>query len=436
MKTIAELRDERSQMKNELDGILTSAETEKRELTPEQESRCDDLVQSIKDMDAKIKKSEERKDARIAAATNARRQERSRGEAAEKAKVAKRYSFGRALRSQLTGKPLDGVEAEVQQEAEREARSSGLTVEGTAVPSFMVDINKRDFTVGGNSGGNGGSTAQTDVADMVPALRPRLQVQALGATVLTGLSGNVSIPKQTDLLTAVWEGEQDAAAETVAAIGKLDMTPKRLAAFSNLSRQLILQSNESVETFIRTELEGAIARAGDAAFINGTGSGQPQGIVGGAHADNVVALGTNGAVPTRDALVDLIGKIDEANADMENMSFLMTPGLRAKLMKTKTDAGSGLFVIEDRDSVLGYNLAVSTQVPSDLTKGSASGIAHAILFGNFNDYIIANWGGVDIIVDPYTLAKQATVQLVVNSFWDGGLRRDKSFAVIKDALIA
>jgi HK97 family phage major capsid protein len=436
MKTIAELRDERSNLKNELDGILSSAESEKRELKDAEESRCDEIVAEIKSLDGKILKADERKNARVKEATDARRTERKRGEEREKANIAKQYSFSRALRSQLTGKQLDGVEAEVQREAELEARSSGLNVEGTAVPSFMIDLQKRDFTVGGNSGANGANTVSTDVGDLVPALRPRLQVQALGANVLTGLTGNLSIPKQDDLLNAVWEGEQDAAAETVAAISKLDLTPNRLAAFSNVSRQLILQSNESVEAFIRSELESAISRAGDAAFINGTGSGQPQGILGGASADTLVALGANGAVPTRDALVDMIGKIDEANADVDNMSFLMTPGMRSKLMKTKTDAGSGMFVIEDRDSVLGYNLAVSTQVPSNLTKGSASAICHAIIFGNFRDYIIANWGGVDIIVDPYTLAKQATVQLVVNSFWDGGLRRDKSFATIVDALTA
>jgi HK97 family phage major capsid protein len=189
-----------------------------------------------------------------------------------------------------------------------------------------------------------------------------------------------------------------------------------------------------VEQFVRNDLNMAVRIAVDAAAINGSGSGNvPEGILNVTGIGDV-AGGTNGLVPTFEHIVDLETAVAVDNADMGALAYLTTPGIRGALKKAKTDAGSGLFVWgQDAATLNGYRAAVSTQVPSDLVKGSSSD-AHAIIFGNWNDLIMASWGGFDIVVDPYTLATQATVRVIVNSWWDMAVRHPESFAAMKDAL--
>ena len=96
-----------------------------------------------------------------------------------------------------------------------------------------------------------------------------------------------------------------------------------------------------------------------------------------------------------------------------------------------------MYLWDQRDSGLnGYNAEVSTNVPSDLDKGTSTGVCHAMIFGNWEDLLIGQWGGLDLVVDPYTKAKNAQIELVVNSWWDIAVRHPESFAAMQDALIA
>ena len=344
------------------------------------------------------------------------------------------YSLVRAIGLRANGKQLDGVEAEMQQEAEREAKDRGVSLEGVSLPSFMMDLQKRDLTVG--TAATAGNLVQTDLGAVVPALRPRLKVAEMGATILSGLVGNLDLPIGNALASAAWEGENDTTAETTPSTTLLSLRPNRLAAFTDISKQLLSQSSTSVEAWVRAELSNAIARAVDAAAINGSGSSnQPTGILNTAGIGDV-AMGTNGGVPTNAALIALETAIAIDNADVENMGYLLTPGVRGVLKNIALGANNAGFIWDGRNSnINGYGAEVSTQVPSTLTKGSTSGTCHAIIMGNFADLVIANWGMVDILVNPYTKAKEGLVELVVNSYWDIGVKHASSFAAIKDATL-
>jgi HK97 family phage major capsid protein len=302
------------------------------------------------------------------------------------------------------------------------------------IPSFLVQPEKRDLTVGAAT--QIGNTVATEVGTMIPYLQPRLQTMALGATMMTGLTSNVSIPRNNGIGSAAWEGETDENAETNLTTDVISLSPNRLGAVMEYSKQLLLQSTVSVDNLVRQDLQRAIAIALDSAAINGAGTGnQPTGILNtGSIGD--VAMGTNGAVPTRAKLVDLVTALATANADMGNLAFLTTPGIRGKLQQTLLDAGSGRFVWENPNELLGYNAQVSTQVPSNLDKGSSSGVCNAIIFGNWSELMIAQWGGLDLLADPYTKGSQAMVRIIVNSWWDIALRHPASFAAIQDALTA
>jgi HK97 family phage major capsid protein len=436
MKTLLEKLEGVTQRQNELMAIRSGKAPgiEKRELNEDEMAEFDLLVEEGNELKRGIEVEKKFEDqARSNAAMHFSNVE---AENKDLNKAKRDYSILRAIKLKSQGKPLDGLEAEMHQEAEREARERGMSVEGVAMPSFMMDVQKRDLTVG--TAATAGNLVSTDLGEFVPALRPRMKVMELGATVLSGLTGNLDLPIGNALASATWEGENDAAAETTPTTSKLSLSPNRLAAFTDVSKQLMVQSNSvSVEAWVRSELSNAIARAVDLAAINGSGaSNQPTGILNTAGIGSV-AMGTDGGTPTFPALVDLETAIAVDNADVENMAYLTTPGIRGYLKSLALTANNAGFTWSANGAGLnGYNAQISTQVPSTLDKGATSGSCHAILFGNWADLIIANWGMVDIIVDPYTRSKEGLVQLVVNSYWDVGVKHAESFAAIKDATLS
>jgi len=429
MKTSKQLREERGGLIEEGKNLLKLAETEKRELTDDEQTRMDTIHAEVDALKVKVNTVE--------------KQERLNAEAAllvapkandvsdkDKRDVAT-FSLVKAIRSQLPNQKLEGIELEMHQEAKKEANERGLKIEGVGVPAMLM-TEKRDLNVG--TDGDGGYTVETEVDGFIPVLRPRLQVEALGATMLRGLVGNVDIPRNNLAGAAAWEGEGDDNAEAVQTFDKLSLSPKRVGGFSYFSKQLLAQSSIDVEAFVRNDLEMAIKIAVDAAAINGAGSsGVPEGILNTTGIGNV-AGGTNGLAPTRAHIIGLETEIAVDNADIGNMAYLTTPGVRGKLKNTATDSGSGIFVWGNGMELNGYNAQVSTQVPNDLTKGSGTAL-NAILFGVWSELMIGNWAGMDLVVDPYTLSKKAQIQIVANTWWDLAVRHAAAFSAMKDAII-
>jgi HK97 family phage major capsid protein len=423
-----ELLEKRGDALKTQDDIWAKAKAENRGLTTEEQTQYDVLDATLDSVDADLERITKRERRNVVQVSH-----NNEGEQGEKNAIAKRFSITEAIQGKLNGR-MSGLVREMHEQAVTESRTFGKEIEGVGIPSFLVQPEKRDLTVGAAT--QIGNTVATEVGTMIPYLQPRLQTMALGATMMTGLTSNVSIPRNNGIGSAAWEGETDENAETNLTTDVISLSPNRLGAVMEYSKQLLLQSTVSVDNLVRQDLQRAIAIALDSAAINGAGTGnQPTGILNtGSIGD--VAMGTNGAVPTRAKLVDLVTALATANADMGNLAFLTTPGIRGKLQQTLLDAGSGRFVWENPNELLGYNAQVSTQVPSNLDKGSSSGVCNAIIFGNWSELMIAQWGGLDLLADPYTKGSQAMVRIIVNSWWDIALRHPASFAAIQDALTA
>lgn len=416
----------------------------KEGLTAEEfKKEADALTEKRAALEAKIALAQQvEADDQAAANEEGLRRERANRET-ETAKVRKRYSILRAMRMAAEGKQFDGVEKEMHDLATEEGRSDGKPMEGNLrIPSMLIrnnheeGVERRTTMVTGTANVGGNAVATELSTDVIPFLDPQLQVEALGATVLTGLVGNVDIPKQTGISTAVWASEIASATETNPLIGLIQLRAKRLTAFTPISKTLMLQNAFSVEQMVRRDLNRAIRIAWDKAAINGTGSSnQPTGILN-YGSIGAVAGGTNGLAPTLNHIIDLETEIAVDDADMGFLAYLTTPGIRGKLKKTEQfSAGTGNPVWKG-GMLNEYKAVVSTQVPSTLTKGTSSGVCHAIIFGNWAELILAQWGGLDITVDPYSRSKEALVELVVHSWVDVGVRHEQSFAAMKDALIS
>lgn len=343
-----------------------------------------------------------------------------------------KYSFCKAI-VERADNGLSGLELELHQEAQREAKANGLpAIAGFGIPYSVIA--SRDLTVATE----GADLVATGITGFIELLRNKMLLQSLGARMLTGLSGNVQIPKATAGGAAAWEGENDANAESTQTIGQVAFTPHRVGHFTDISKLLLLQSTPDIEAFVRDDLATAIALAIDYGGIAGTGSGnQPTGIINTSGIGSV-AGGTNGLAPAWSHIVDLETAVAVDNADVGALSYLTNAVVRGKLKQTaKVASTDSMMIWGSGDMPLnGYGCGVSNQVPSDLDKGTSTGVCSAILFGNFNDLIIAQYGGLDVVVDPYTQATSNLLRIVMNTYADIGVRHAESFAAMLDALTA
>ena len=349
---------------------------------------------------------------------------------------AKRFSFVRALNALA-----NPTNRRAQEEAafEREASDAfgaqlGRSAQGFFVP---VEVQTRDLVAGTPTAG--GNTVATNLlaGNFIELLRNKLALTGMGAQFLSGLVGQIAIPRQTSGATSYWVAESGAPTESQQAFDQVTMSPKTVGAFTDISRKLLLQSSIDVESFVRNDLATVLALAIDLAAINGSGaSNQPTGILNTAGIGSVVG-GTNGLAPTWAHMVDLESQIAVANADVASMGYLTNAKVRGKLKQTSKVSGQNGFIWEAGNTPLnGYMAGVSNQVPSNLTKGTSAGVCSAILFGNFADLIIGQWGVLDLMVDPYSGSTSGTVRVVALQDVDVAVRHAESFAAMKDALTA
>lgn len=431
---LSEIETKRAQKLAELKALIDVRDQASREFTADEATRFDALEVEVTSLNAEYAREQKAENIRKQTALNSATKE------TPEAKIAKKFSYADAITGLLRGK-VEGAAAELSQEASNEMRNAGIStgIQGVGLPSWMVNftgknvngkdtMQTRDLSSGGAATGD--ELVEDNLIGHLYGLYIQPKVAGLGAQVRTGLTGDVHFTK-SGVATAVWESENSAADETTPSTARVSMSPKRLAAFTDISKTLLTQTNGMAEDIVKFELGRALSTALDAAAINGSGSA-PTGILGLSTDINSVAMGTDGGTPTRAKLLDMWSAIAADNADIDQMAWLTTPGIKAYLMGLVVDAGSGRFVWEN-DNVLGYNAVASNNVPSTLTKGASVSTCHAIILGVWNQLVIGQWGGVDILVNPYTRAKENLLEVVLNANFDVKVKYEQAFCYMKDA---
>ena len=298
---------------------------------------------------------------------------------------------------------------------------------------------QRDLTAGTPTAG--GNTVATEMlgSAFIDLLRNAMVLDRMGITWLRDLNGNLVIPSQTGGATHYWVAESGAPTESQQTVGQVALTPKTVGAFTDYNRRLLLQSSIDVEAFVRADLATIIALAIQSGAFTGAGaSNEPLGLLN-ASGIGSVAGGTNGAAPTYEHLVDLETAVAVANADVGNLSYLTNAKVRGKLRKTQEFSSTNGKAVWTRGpergigDVLGYDAWVTNALPSNLVKGSSSNCS-PIAFGNWADMVVGMWGGLDVMLDPYTGATSGTRRVVALQDVDVALRQVGSFAVMKDAI--
>lgn len=397
------------------------------EMTAEARTKMDGLlaeIETLKGDEQRFNKAVEM-EARAAAAVGSANVSNN-----EQKEIEKNFSFKRAIEMARTGK-MEGFEAEMHQEAVNEYRNSGIAVQGVAIPTMVL---KRDMTATGSSGAEGGYAVQTSVGGLITALSPKLVLAGLGATIFDNLVGNLDLPSFGTEPTAAWETETGAADEVSPAATKISYTPNRLAAFVDVSKQLMMQSSPSIEAYLRDFLLRAVASKLQAAALHGNGSGI-DGVAGTSGIGSIVG-GSAGAAPLWDDITGLYKEIAVDNADLGNLAYVTNPQVVNKLQNTpKQSSGvEGNFIMNQPNLLNGFNTAVTTSVSSTLTKGGSGAVCSAIFFGNWADLGLASWGGMDILVNPYTKGKDGITEVILNTYLDANVHRATSFSAMLDAL--
>lgn len=399
--------------------VYKLVETENRELTPEEQTELDDADGEVERLDAEIVDAEkhEARQLRIAGLTG----RNVGGESGELDKVVKRYSFLNAARAAADGSALTGVEKEMNEEAIREAKSLSLEFNTSkrsfSIPSTMVRATAQTVT---EDDGKFGGKLVAQESRLVDGFIPRLFLEEAGASVLTGLVGNVSLPKFSDY-EYNWLSEREAVTLKAEDIDGPILKPRRAAAGVAISQQLLAQTSVGVENIIYNKLREAAARALNSAALNGDGNKAPLGIL---NMDGIqLAKALEEQAVSYDIIVELWGLIAGANADSGNEVFILNSKLAAALKTAKKDAGSGRFVMEN--GLLDGQKTIVTNLVEEL-----EGL-QTLIYGNFSELYIGQWGGVNFIADPYTGAGSGEVRLYSNLFADVQSANREAFAVNK-----
>lgn len=356
--------------------------------------------------------------------------EQSVGAVEMSAKEERDYSFMKAVRGLVNGSGLQGLEREVSEEI---AMRSGREARGFYAPDHFW-TGKRDLTVGTDSAGGFLRPTEHLGNEFVDALRARLVFSELGSRVMSGLKGDVAIPKLSTGVSAGFVAENGATSEVNAVFSQITMSPKSLGAFTDVSRLLMIQSDPSVEQIVRDDLLNSIAQKIEDVAIEGGGSNEPTGITGTTGIGSV-AIGTNGGDLTWQAITDLVKEVEVDNAAINGntLAYLTNPKVKSHMASTSKVASTDSIMLLEApyNNVYGYNLATTNNVPSDLTKGTLT-TASALIFGDFSQLMMGFFSTPDILIDPYTGGSSGAVRIRVMQEMDIAVRHAQSFAACLD----
>jgi len=352
-----------------------------------------------------------------------------------KQRANQRFSMARALSAVTNQGRLEGLEKEMHEEGIKEMQRSGITDYGMGVliPSF---IGTRDQTT---TAGEGGYTIQTTIQDLIPFLDPQSVVARLPIRYLANLNSNMRWPRISTSATAAWEAEQGTADETDTTLDYVDLTPKRLAAWTDFTMQLMRTSTlggGGIENMVRERLMVARSNKLDAALLGGAASNAPTGIAGQSGVNTVSVAGNF----TWAKIVEMETAVATDNADFGSLAYLFRPETVGSLKVVQRESGTGISLWTENNMFIpgannrtqdgminGYRGYRSSNVPS---AGTGSYNAY---FGNWNKAIVGQWGATELTTDPYTRLTEGTVRIVLNTWHDVAVEHGGAFTVVTNS---
>ncbi len=392
--TVVELIEKRKAKFEEMTNIVTVGQTEQRKLSAVETTAFENIKKEVEELDKEI-------DERQSKETNKRNNINIINKNMENSVLLK------TIRDAAEGRPFDERSVELLDEGRKTFSKSGISYKGQII--LPTKFESRANILAG-TGTAGQEIVAEDKFGLIGKLYASSVVFKAGAQLMTNLTGDISIPVYAGTGSG-WATEVGAKSESGGTFSEVTLAPKRLTTILLVSRQFLAQDSISAEQVLINDMRNSIMATLETSILDATASStsRPAGILNG------VTNTATGATSWL-GLVSLEGAVNTSNALMGNLGYIATPALMTK-MKTTAKASNTAVFIAEANTVNGYPLFV--------TSAMATG---RVVFGNWNDLLVANWGGMDVLVNPYTYAKTGQVELVINTYWSWAKRRDASFA--------
>jgi HK97 family phage major capsid protein len=411
-----ELKALRAKNYEEHVALVEGTDRDGRLMTEAEEQRAAWLVGEVEALDKKIK---HRADHEAMVARMVGGEAVSRGEQREVERVNGHFSLSRAVMQAANGRSLEGAEAEWAQEAQREMRAQGLQVLGqVAIPTkALYRASADNFTAGAyGATTDGAAFVPVNVGGAIEALRAPSVIELLGTTTLQGMTGNLKFPRVSVKAVGTAEGEVDANAASTLEMDELTLSPQRVSAKTTYSKQLLLQGGAAVDLVIAQELQNAMN-----AFIDTKAFDT----LDGATIDNQSTDGTT--TLTAAIAVAMESAVLAAGGNLAAARYVMSP-TAYKFAKNLAQVSSVSALYDLASNTFNGYPAVATPYLTDASSGVGQ-----MLFGNFQQgCILAYFGGIDLLVDPYSAAGNAQIVLHVNRFFDFDVRQAGALSKIID----
>ena len=345
-------------------------------------------------------------------------------------KDRKRYSVLRAIRLAMEGRALDGLEGECNKELTkklgREAKGFFLPDE-IAADAAMGRRDKRTLLAG--SAPDGGYTVGQEMltSEFVDYLRNNTVTIPLGARYISGLVGDVTIPRQLTGAAAYWVSETGSITQSSATFGQIVGKPRRIGTSVPYSKQFLAQTSLGAEAFVINDSDAATAVDLDRVALRGIGGSEPLGIANLASGDRSTSV-TFGAAPTWAKYLEFFSSVAGNNAILGQPAYVASVASAVKAMTIAKFTNTSFPIWSENDMVGAFRARWTTQL---LT--SSTPVANMVIFGDFSQCIFLEWAGRDVVVDPFTGKKEGTVEITIQRLMDFVVRRAKSFAISTDS---
>ncbi|MGB0141594.1 MAG: phage major capsid protein [Luminiphilus sp.] len=402
---IKDLQALRQQYVEQREDVKKAAELEDRDLNDADVAEMERLATEIRKVDVQLKvKREDQAIAKSAVLAG----ESSRGEENELRGMSKRFDLAGAVRDLAQGKRVTGVAAEFTDEAIREARGTNMNLKGQlSIPSKVLRaVGDAGEFGAGSTLTNSPGFVPTNVTAGIAALAAPTKFEAMGGRVLNGLTGNVSVPIVTAASTISEPSEGAAvAADANTAIGARTLSPNRYSAFVTVTEQLMLQGGPAVEQLITQDMVTQLNRQIDKTVFDtiiGTGDG-----------DNTNAVSAAEMLNGEAALA-------AAGVDLANVQVIANSVAHALL--ASDDIVTSVSAAIDRQTAGNFNALGYPYHVTDLLPDNGVAADGSLIMGDFNmAAVLGMFGGLDIVINPYTLDINHQVRISVHRYADAAV---------------
>lgn len=412
-----EINDKKAQLKERCRSIINSCKEEIREMTDEEMAEFEQakaeimaLNQQLQELKKKLEEYEMPDDDVMdddimdgdsrACKTDEEKRNINTNISTNK-EMNKNFSLIKAIRDVANNRSLDDVAYAVNQKGAEQMRSAGLAATGQIqLPTEQL----RAITVESD----GEHVVATDVYDVIEPLRARNVLLAAGAKMLTGLVGNVQLPKMS-VSNVNWEGETAPAQDGAGSFTSVKLMPKRLTAYIDLSKKFLQQDGVGAENVIRQDLINAINAKLESTILGAEAGSdtKPAGIF----YNNVATAATTDFA----GLTEIEAKVESENV-LGECKYIMSPKAKAKFRAMQKSAKTTQLVMEG-GQIDGTEVLTTTHI------GETN-----FAYGDWSSLVIGQFGGIDLVVDNFSKATDGLVRVIVNAYFDAAVVEPKAFA--------